>query len=72
MKTIDLKRRKGSAVSKISSTLAELRAMNEARNRRRREVRQYLSSASLSPGDFRGDFWGGIGKIWINMDRMSY
>lgn len=38
----------GSAVSKISSTLAELRAMNEARNRRRREVRQYLSSQHVS------------------------
>jgi len=38
----------GSAVSKISSTLSELRAMNEARNRRRREVRQYLSSQHVS------------------------
>ena len=31
----------GSAVSKISGTLAELRAMNEARDRRRREVRHW-------------------------------
>ncbi|CAK9008195.1 Potassium/sodium hyperpolarization-activated cyclic nucleotide-gated channel 4 (Hyperpolarization-activated cation channel 4) (HAC-4), partial [Durusdinium trenchii] len=38
----------GSAVSKISGTLAELRAMNEARDRRRREVRQYLSSQHVS------------------------
>ena len=33
----------GAGISKISDTLAELRAMNEARDRRRREVRQYLS-----------------------------
>ena len=33
----------GMGISKISDTLAELRAMNEARDRRRREVRQYLS-----------------------------
>ena len=50
----------GSAVSKISSTLAELRAMNEARNRRRREVRQYLSSDSVprdgGHGELNGDF----------------
>jgi len=33
----------GMGISKISDTLAELRAMNEARDRRRREVRQYLN-----------------------------
>ncbi|CAJ1355387.1 unnamed protein product, partial [Effrenium voratum] len=38
----------GSAISKISGTIAELRAMNEARDRRRREVRQYLSSQHVS------------------------
>ena len=38
----------GSAISKISGTIAELRAMNEARDRRRREVRQYLSHQHVS------------------------
>ncbi|CAJ1395704.1 unnamed protein product, partial [Effrenium voratum] len=38
----------GSAVSKISGTLAELRAMNEARSRQRREIRVYLSSQDAS------------------------
>ena len=34
----------GSAVSKISGTLVELRAMNESRSRQRREIRVYLSN----------------------------
>ena len=34
----------GAGISKISDTLAELRAMNEARDRRRREVRQHPAS----------------------------
>lgn len=34
----------GSAISKISGTMAELRAMNEESARRRREVRLYLAS----------------------------
>eukprot|EP00437_Effrenium_voratum_P069606 CAMPEP_0181512832 /NCGR_PEP_ID=MMETSP1110-20121109/62183_1 /TAXON_ID=174948 /ORGANISM="Symbiodinium sp., Strain CCMP421" /LENGTH=89 /DNA_ID=CAMNT_0023642673 /DNA_START=13 /DNA_END=279 /DNA_ORIENTATION=- len=33
----------GTAVSKISSTLIELRAMNEVRDRQRREIRLYLT-----------------------------
>lgn len=32
------------AISKISGTMAELRAMNEETSRRRREVRLYLAS----------------------------
>ena len=38
----------GSAVSKISGTLVELRAMNESRSRQRREVRVYLSNQDAS------------------------
>lgn len=38
----------GSAISKISGTMAELRAMNEESARRRREVRLYLASQSVS------------------------
>ena len=34
----------GTAVSKISNTLAELRAMNEEHDRQRREIRMYLTS----------------------------
>ena len=36
----------GTAVSKISNTLAELRAMNEEHDRQRREIRMYLTSQS--------------------------
>eukprot|EP00435_Cladocopium_sp_Y103_P037287 s20_g9.t2 len=38
----------GSAVSKISGTLVELRAMNESRSRQRREIRVYLSNQDAS------------------------
>ena len=38
----------GSAISKISGTMAELRAMNEETSRRRREVRLYLASQAVS------------------------
>mmetsp|Transcript_57274 Transcript_57274/g.133948 ORF Transcript_57274/g.133948 Transcript_57274/m.133948 type:complete len:1188 (+) Transcript_57274:58-3621(+) len=36
----------GTAVSKISNTLAELRAMNEEHDRQRREIRMYLTGQS--------------------------
>ncbi|CAE7313802.1 Cnga3, partial [Symbiodinium natans] len=38
----------GSAISKISGTTAELRAMNEESDRRRRDVRLYLAGQSVS------------------------
>ncbi|CAE7642927.1 Hcn4, partial [Symbiodinium pilosum] len=38
----------GGTVSKISGTLAELRAMNESRARQRREIRVYLSHQDAS------------------------
>lgn len=38
----------GNVISKISGTMAELRAMNEARSRQRREIRVYLSNQDAS------------------------